>query len=194
MNNNFHGLRHQSRRVSSRFTQSGYSIFDLIVTSAVAGVLSLGAVGMTGLVQDTRMTATVNLLMGDLSLARSEAIKRGSRVAICRSNDGISCSGSSWNEGWIVFSDANENYKLDDGENLVRVQQGMQENMSLRYGGEIMSYARMAYYPEGYARPNATFTFCDSRGSAKAKAVIINMVGRPYSSTKSWENKPLECS
>lgn len=194
MKNSHDVLSRKPWRANPRFHQTGYSIFDLIITSAVAGILSLGAVGMNGLVQDARMTSTVNLLMGDLSLARSEAIKRGSRVAICRSNDGISCSGSTWNGGWIVFSDANENYALDEGENLIRVQQGMQESMSLRYGGEIMSYTRLAYYPEGYARPNATFTFCDSRGSAKAKAVIINTVGRPYSSTKSWENKPLECS
>ncbi len=187
-------LRRRDERAPSRRIMAGYSLHDLLVTSTVAGFLGLGAVSMHGLVQDTRMTAGVNELMGNLNLARSEAIKRGSRIAICRSQDGISCSGTGWNEGWIVFTDANENYKLDNNETLILVRPEMPGNMSLRYGGEKASYARLAYYPEGYARPNATFTFCDNRGSAKAKSVIINTVGRPYTSDKTWENEPLTCS
>ncbi len=194
MKNSFRFCRCLARGPDWHCNQSGFSLHDLLTTSAVAGVLSLGAVSMNGLVQDTRMTAAINQIMGDLSLARSEAVKRGSRVAICRSNDGLSCSGSAWNEGWIVFSDANKNYKLDDDENLILVQQGMPGDMTLRYGGEKMSYARLAYYPEGYARPNATFTLCNGRGSAKAKAVIINTVGRPRVSGKTLEDKPLTCS
>ena len=187
-------LRRRDERAPTRHIMAGYSLHDLLVTSTVAGFLGVGGASMAGLVQDARMTAAVNELMGNLNLARSESIKRGSRIAICRSQDGISCSGTGWNEGWIVFTDANENYKLDDDETLILVRQEMPGNISLRYGGEKASYARLAYYPEGYARPNATFIFCDNRGPVKAKSVIINTVGRPYTSDKTWEKKPLTCS
>jgi len=57
-----------------RLKQSGYSLYDLIITAAVASVLGTGAIGMSSLLQDARMTAGVNQLMAELSLARSEAI------------------------------------------------------------------------------------------------------------------------
>ena len=54
-----------------RQRQSGYSLYDLIITSALASVLGVSAVGMSSLVQDARLTAGVNQLMAELSLARS---------------------------------------------------------------------------------------------------------------------------
>ena len=157
-------------------------------------MLGVSAIGMTSTVQDARMTSGVNQLMAELNLARSEAIKRGTAVSLCRSSDGKTCTDNSeWHDGWIMFSDPNENHRLDGDEEIIRVQQDSLENMELRYGGEKASYAYLTYHPEGYARPNATFTFCDRRGSEKAKAVIINAIGRPRSSTTSSENKPLAC-
>ncbi len=181
------GIRHRLR-------QAGYSLYDLIITSAVACLLGVSAIGMTGTVQDARMTAGVNQLMAELNLARSEAIKRRTAVSLCRSGDGETCSDKSeWQDGWIIFADLNENHQVDGDENIIRIQQDLLENMKLRYGGEKASYTYLTYYPAGYARPNATFTFCDGRGSKNAKAVIINSVGRPRSSTTSYENKPLVC-
>jgi type IV fimbrial biogenesis protein FimT len=177
-----------------RLRQAGYSLYDLMITSSLVSVLGIGAAGMTSMVQDARMTAGVNQLMAELSLARSEAIKRGTAVSLCRSGNGQSCSDKSeWKDGWIIFTDLNKNHQVDGDEKIIRAQQDSLQNTELRYGGEIESYAYLTYYPAGYARPNATFTFCDRRGSEKAKAVIINTVGRPRSSTRSYENKPLVC-
>ena len=194
MNCNSHGPWHKSWCVSSRFSQSGYSLFDLIITSAVAGVLSLGAVGMNGLVQNERMTGMVNLLMGDLSLARSEAIKRNTIIALCKSNNGTSCSTSAaWNKGWVVFTDDNNNHDVDAGETIIRVQQALEGNLTLRYG-ETGTYSYVRYNPSGEAWPGATFSFCDNRGADKAKAIIVYWTGRPRVSTKTSQNAPLSCS
>ena len=177
-----------------RLKHGGYSLYDLIITSAVASVLGVSAVGMTGLVQDTRMTAAVNQLMGHLSLARSEAIKRNAMVALCKSKNGASCSDeSAWQEGWIVFADNNANHVVDAGETIIHAQQALEGNMTLRYG-ETGSYSYVRYNPSGEAWPGATFSFCDGRGANNAKAVIVYWTGRPRVSTKTSEGKPLNCS
>src|SRR4030067_601946 len=94
-----------------RLKQGGYSLYDLIITSAVASVLGVGAMGMSSLLQDARMTAATNQLMGHLSLARSEAIKRNARVTLCKSRDAVACTdASAWQEGWLVFADDNKNH------------------------------------------------------------------------------------
>lgn len=194
MNNNQDVSSRKPWRVSSRFAQAGYSVFDLIITSAVAGILSLGAVGMNGLVQDARMTAAVNQVMGDLNLARSEAIKRSAPITLCKSNDGASCSDeAAWRDGWIVYTDPNKNREVDTGEIIIRAQQALTGDMTLRYG-ETGTYTYVRYNSSGEASRAATFTFCDNRGADKAKAVIIFWTGRPRVSTRTSEDEPLSCS
>ena len=188
--NNVNLLWRRAWCVSSRSAQSGYSIFDLMVTSAVAGIISLGAVGMNGLAQDARMTATVNQLMADLSLARSESIKRSTIVIMCKSNNGSSCTDSSWDQGWIIFSDENNNHKVDTGEEIIHVQQMLSGSVTMRYGS-LHDYMRYAPTSETWS---GTFTLCDNRGSNNAKAVIVYWTGRPRVSTKTSDGKPLNCA
>ncbi len=150
--------------------------------------------GMSSLLQDARMTAAANQLMGQLSLARSEAIKRNAMVVLCKSKNGTSCSDeSAWQKGWIVFTDDNNNHEVDAGETVIHVQQALEGNLTLRYG-ETGKYSYVRYNPSGEAWPGATFTFCDGRGADNAKAVVVYWTGRPRVSTKTSEGKPLNCS
>jgi len=186
--------RSDSVGIGSRLKQAGFSLYDLMVTSAVAGVLGIGAVGMTSLIQETRMTAAVNLLIGDLGLARSESIKRQAVVTLCKSSDGATCADDGgWHNGWIVFADENNNHDVDADEAIIRVQQRLDGNLTLRYG-ETGSYGYVRYKPNGEAWPGATFSFCDRRGASKAKGVIVYWTGRPRVTRKTSEGKPLHCS
>ncbi len=186
--------RSANRGFRHSLEQAGYSLYDLIVTSAVAGVLGVGAIGVTGLVQDARMTTSVNLLMADLNLARSESIKRHAMVALCKSRDGAACSDEAgWHEGWIVFADENNNHAVDTDETVIRVQQRLEGGLKLRYG-ETGKYGYVRYKPDGEAWPGATFSLCDGRGAPKAKGVIVYWSGRPRVSAKTSEGKPLSCS
>ena len=187
--------RRRQRCAPSRLVQAGYSIYDLLITSAVASVLGLGAVGMNGLVQDTRMTAAVNQFMGELNLARSEAIKRGSATSICASATGSGCLESrEWNAGWIIFSDTNGNGIPESDDSILRVQQ-TGTLKSVRFGAWGPGTGRwVTYEADGTTKQNGTFTFCDDRGAKQAKAVILLGTGRPRVSSVSASNGPLNCS
>ncbi len=171
--------------------QAGYSLYDLLITSTIAGVLTAGTAGLSGLAQDTLLTASVNRLMGDLNFARSEAIKRHTTMVLCKSDNGSACSNkTAWREGWIVFTDDNNNHNVDTGETVVHLQQRLGGDMTLRYGS-LHEYVRYSPTSETWT---GTFTFCDGRGEKNAKAVIIYWTGRPRVSTKTSEDKPLHCS
>ena len=78
---------------------------------------------MSHLLQNARLTTGVNQLMTQLSLARSEAIKRRSAITLCASVTGAECRGSrKWHDGWIIFWDPNGNGKLEPGETILQVQ------------------------------------------------------------------------
>ncbi len=182
------------RRRTDR-NQSGASLYEALITLTIASVLVTGGVSLQPVILDNSLKSHAGLLFADLQLARSEAIMRRNRVTMCKSPNGTNCSDDSeWREGWIVFADLNENNTLDEGESVIHVRQGWQGQPALRYGGPKESYDYTTYYPQGYARQNATFTFCDHRGSAKARAIIIGPTGRPRRSTKDSENKPLNCA
>lgn len=160
---------------------------------AIAGILATTAApAMQNLVYEQRLTAYVNELLGDLQLARSEAIKRVTQVTLCKSSDGTACSATSnWQSGWIMFVDSNGNEAVDSGETIIKVHQALEGSATLRYG---TSYDYVYYKSDGTAWPNATFTFCDTRGASYARAIIVSNSGRARISDESSSGGALECS
>jgi len=74
-----------------------------------------------------RIAAEINGLLGDMQYARAEAIKEGQTVTVCVSTDSASCSAGNlnWQNGWIVFADANGNQTFNAAtDTLLRVQAG----------------------------------------------------------------------
>lgn len=87
--------------------QRGFTLIELMVTIAVlAIVVTMAAPSFTTMINNNRSAALGEELATALNFARSEAVRRGSRVSICASGDGASCSGANtWTQGWIVFAD-----------------------------------------------------------------------------------------
>jgi type IV fimbrial biogenesis protein FimT len=85
----------------------GFTLVELLVTMAVAAVLLAVAVpSFRSTILSNRLTSTTNDLVGSLAQARSEAIKRGSRVTVCMSANGTTCAtAGTWAQGWISFVD-----------------------------------------------------------------------------------------
>lgn len=84
---------------------NGFTLLELLVTVFVLGVLlSVAVPGFFDTVRNSRATANTNELVTALSIARSEAVRRGARVTLCGTADGATCNGS-WNQQWVVFVD-----------------------------------------------------------------------------------------
>lgn len=108
------------RRVGSVSRQSGFSLIELMVTVAVlAIILGLAAPSFTNLMHQNRLTAAANEVVGALQTAKMEAIRRNTRVALCPSTTGTSCSGSDWSQ-FVIFVDGNSNGVLNAGETIVQ--------------------------------------------------------------------------
>ena len=87
--------------------ESGFTLVELLVTIIVATVLlATGVPAFKDFIKNNRVTAQTNDLISTIQLARSEALKRGSNMVICASDDKTTCTGKdTWADGWIVFSD-----------------------------------------------------------------------------------------
>lgn len=88
---------------------TGYTLLELMTTLAVAAVLlAVGLPQMKVYFQSNRMVSNTNDLITALNLTRAEAVRRGLRVSVCKSNTATAaapaCSTTaSWQDGWIVF-------------------------------------------------------------------------------------------
>jgi type IV fimbrial biogenesis protein FimT len=87
---------------------SGFTLFEMMVALAMVGILVvLAAPGFREFTRNNQVTAVNNDLVTALNLARSEAGRRSTPVAICPSADGITCGNlGDWRSGWIVFQDS----------------------------------------------------------------------------------------
>lgn len=87
---------------------AGFTLIELMITVAIVGILLVvGVPSLKNTMQSNQVIAASNDLVSAMHIARSEAIKLNSRVTICESSNGTSCGTTgSWEDGWIVFVDA----------------------------------------------------------------------------------------
>ncbi len=155
---------------------SGFTLLELIITLGIVAIATMFAIpAMNTFTQNERLTTQINTLVSHLALARSEAVLRHQQVGVCGSSTGASC-GANWDQGWMVFIDANSNSGFDAGETVVRVQQALDGN-SLSSGGGIGN--TVIYDNRGFApNSNGTFSLCDTRGKDHMKSISISVTGR----------------
>lgn len=153
---------------------------------AVMAILMRVAVpAMTGVMDAVKLASASNTFLYTLHLTRSEAIKRNGRVVLCKSATGLSCvADGSWEQGWIVFHDANNNVMLDAGEEIIRREGALPSNFSLTGNTPVAKY--ISYTPSGTTKLSSgafqagTVTLCrQSSSSVEARQIIVSSTGRP---------------
>lgn len=98
------------------------TLVELLVVIAIAAILtSMAAPTFRDQFTRSRLTSHSNTMMASLLLARGEAIKRNTRVVLCKSANGSSCTTSgTWEQGWIVFVDTNNDASRANTETIVQ--------------------------------------------------------------------------
>ncbi|TRZ98169.1 MAG: prepilin-type N-terminal cleavage/methylation domain-containing protein [Rhodocyclaceae bacterium] len=94
----------------------GFSLVELLITIAVAGIfLALAVPTFAEFIRESRLSSTIGVLASDMDFARTEAIKRNGRVLLCAKAAATdTCAGAvgaaaSWANGWLVCFDAVDN-------------------------------------------------------------------------------------
>jgi len=148
-----------SRKAATRGSR-GFSLLELMFTLTVAGILlGIGVPSFVEIVRSNRTAANINELSTAFSIARSEAIRRGAPVTVCRSSDGELC-GDDWADGWIVFVDTAATETADPVVDTI-----------LQVWGEMSGDAAVATFANGAASDIEWVRF-GGRGSARTSAAM----------------------
>jgi type IV fimbrial biogenesis protein FimT len=159
----------------------GFTLIELMIGIAVLAILmSIAIPSFTTLINNNRTVTATNNLITALTLARSEASKRGAPVVACSANSSQSaCSaGLSWNNGWIVFVDnAATNGSLDAGENIIQMWSAPSGSVSV----SSPTATSVSYRGSGEVSTATPFTFTllsSGCTGSNARTITVNNVGR----------------
>lgn len=172
-------------------TDAGFTLLEMLVVVAIAAIIAVSAIpSFTQLVRNSRISTQANEFVTAVTFARSEAIKRGLPVVICRSADQTTCGGTgSWERGWIVYVDADSDNTLDAGELILQRQ-------TAYTGGNVMAATpaaltnRLTFNSDGIIPGGAgRFTLTDNRNSAQGTRVMCLVVSGRLRTLTEFETK-----
>ena len=161
---------------------SGVTLIELLAALAIAALLTVLALPMYfDWIAESQMMNYARDLAGSMNEARTEAIKRGTRVNLCKSADLRTCAAAGdWAQGFVVYTDRDRDGQLDVGESALRVVAPASSGISVRGNRPIADY--VSYTSLGTARmlngalQMGTLTIC--RSGRKAVDVVLANSGR----------------
>jgi len=171
---------------------TGFTLIELMVTLAVAGILMYFSSSFTGVLKNNKISTSLQDFVAAVSLTRNEAISRATRVTLCKSDasgDPRSCINDAtvdnWDKGWIIFVDVNNDQLITNpNQNLLRVYDSLANNITLN--GDATSKNFVSFDSRGF-RVNAggkveaiaaKFQLCDDRDTGNtSRQITVNRVG-----------------
>jgi prepilin-type N-terminal cleavage/methylation domain-containing protein len=179
-------------------TESGFTLYELLVTLLVAGVIfTIGTPNLLELTRNNRMSATANSLVTAIDRARNEAITVRMPVTVCMAPEPLedlpSCdadlSDPDSGGGYVSWVDDDADAVIDAGERILSQTDDPEGITVLGDSGYLQ------FGPNGYIQDVATagadsasaWLLCDARGNvassgslSAARGLRIDPSGRTY--------------
>lgn len=158
----------------------GFTLIELMVTVSISAILvGIGVPMMTGVIERNAVAGHANSFMGSVNLARSESIKRGIPVVVCRSDAPeaatpvCATSGTEWSSGWIVFADRNNNGQMDSASTnsdvLLRVQGAVTDSGGISQN----TFTNLVFRPTGLMSAGASTIIFNSKSQNSSTKVCV---------------------
>jgi len=157
----------------------GFTFIEIMIALVVFGLLTaLALPSYRDWIAAQQLANHAHFVADTLDVARSEAIKHGYRVNLCKTRDRRQCTDEGgWEQGWLLFVDENRSGQVDD-DTLVLHREGPAGNGITMHGNRpVEDY--VSYTSLGHARllsgalQMGTFVLCKS-GQNALKVVLAN--------------------
>lgn len=161
----------------------GFTLVEGLIVMGIIGIMvSMGLPWFITITKSSTMTSTVNNFLADMRFARSEALRRGGGVVMCRSNapevatpkcDGNTNATTGWQTGWIIFHDRDRDGKFQATDTILRVQSPITSMDSII---------------DPSSSPSYSFTFSPTGRLTVATAATLNFGGASFKNYRNPDN------
>ncbi len=160
----------------------GFTLSEAAVALVLLALLAgLGVPAYGTFLSYYRLHSEAQLLAWALQFARSEAIKRNTRVNVCKTTDLKTCShAGGYEAGWLIHADPGVTGQPDDEEPPIRIEPRALDGITIRGNKPIADL--VSYTPYGHPRllngglQMGTFTLC--KPGFDAVQVVLANTGR----------------
>jgi type IV fimbrial biogenesis protein FimT len=163
----------------------GFTLIETLVVVTIVVILTMvAAPSFQSIYLGNKLAAFTNDFVASAQVARSEAIKRNQVVRVCRSADGASCASSgTWQQGWIVFADTNNNGSVDSGETIIRTEPALSSDYLFQCPTNVTctgSNYSLAFQANGVGSDTASLMLCRALPSAgsQERSIALGPTGR----------------
>ncbi|MDW5376197.1 GspH/FimT family pseudopilin [Halomonas sp. HP20-15] len=154
----------------------GFTLIELLVVIAIIGILAGWAVpSFSQLAARNALDRQADRLWQAISATRLEAAERRATVHLCPSEDDSTCT-NDWQNGLIMFEDADDDAILDGGETLIR---RYPANVgAIRITNNSNQSNGFSYQPTGFTTEPGTFDLCHPDLKSGNARQIVTSFGR----------------
>jgi type IV fimbrial biogenesis protein FimT len=160
----------------------GFTLVELLIVIAISVILySVALPSFHDITLSSKLTSATNDLIGDMRVARSEAIKRNNTLVLCPSANSTSCStATDLRDGWIIYADSNANSTLDTGDTLIRAHGATANGLSVTSSASFP----LLFRPSGVGATATTIKVCRTLPPGGQERIIsVTATGKPSVST-----------
>ncbi|NOZ54569.1 MAG: prepilin-type N-terminal cleavage/methylation domain-containing protein [Gammaproteobacteria bacterium] len=154
-----------NQQTTLRQNEYGFTLVELITTLSIAGlILTMAVPSFTTMIQNNRFATQTNQFISAMTLARSEAIKRGITIDVVATDSSVATD--EWGAGWRV---------VINGGATLRVFAALEGSSTLNSNNNINTFQ---YQSSGRANVTDTLSLCDGRSNETGRLISLSTTGR----------------
>ncbi len=174
----------------------GFTLIELLFVIALIAVLAvIAAPSYLNYLTKVRLAGHGQFVLETLRLARIEAVTRRIPVSVCASTNGVGCTGTPWEQGWLVFSDEGLPGIIDGSDAALRAvgayEGGVTLDVNIKKGGNYFQFdpAEIKVVNVDPLKPNKRYVYAQLASDLAGDAVLAMLGIKDALATKKKDRR-----